>query len=259
MQIRLIMKIHLYVLLFLPFLAIGQLKQKDSLNLTADLSLTGFLQRGNVETVIFRANSNISFKPWEKALFETNNSYVYQEFGKEKADEDILSLNFLRFTPERKISPLVLGFVSTNFRREIDIRYLVGAGATFEIFKKDKNLLKFALSCEYENTDFKKSVFNQSQYNGTQSINTIRGTLWVKGKYHLFKNKMVLSHESYFQPSLEESDNYRWRADISLEFPIWKFLNFKINYLDTYESVVIQGQKQDDSVLSFGFKIKNYL
>ncbi|WP_431158511.1 DUF481 domain-containing protein [Winogradskyella poriferorum] len=246
-------------LLFLPLIAFGQLKHKDSLSINADLSLTGFVQAGNVETIIFRATSDISFKPWEKARFETKNSYVYQEFGNEKADEDILSLNFLRFTPERKISPLVLGFVSTNFRREIDIRYLFGAGATFQIFKKDKNLLKFALSFEYENTDFKMSEFNQSQYDGNSSINTIRGTLWVKGVYHLFKNKMILSHESYFQPSLEESDNYRWRADFSLEFPIWKFLNFKINYLDTFESVVIQGQRQDDSVLSFGFKIKNYL
>ena len=70
---------------------------------------------------------------------------------------------------------------------------------------------------------------------------------------------MIVKHESFFQPSLEESDNYRWRADVSLEFPLWKFLNFKINYLDTFESLVIQGQKQDDSVLTFGFKLKNYL
>ncbi|MCA0132315.1 DUF481 domain-containing protein [Winogradskyella alexanderae] len=253
------MKTILFSFLFVPIIVFGQLKEKDSLKINADLSLTGFLQAGNVETVIFRATSNFSFKPWKKALFETNNSYVYQEFGKQKADEDILSLNFLRFTPERTISPLVLGFVSTNFRREIDIRYIFGAGATFNIFKEKKNFLKFALTFEYENTDFKKTVFNQSQYNGNASINTWRGTLWVKGEYHMFKNKMIFSHESYFQPSLEESDNYRWRADFSLEFPIWKFLSFKINYLDTFESVVIQDQKQDDSVISFGFKIKNYL
>ena len=92
-------------LLFLPLIAFGQLKHKDSLSINADLSLTGFVQAGNVETIIFRATSDISFKPWEKARFETKNSYVYQEFGNEKADEDILSLNFLRFTPERKISP----------------------------------------------------------------------------------------------------------------------------------------------------------
>ena len=253
------MKKILYYFFLFPIFIFGQVKDADSIKVKADLSLTGFIQAGNVETVIFRATSNVSFKPWDKGLFETKNSYVYQEFGKEKADEDILSLNFLRFTPERKISPLVLGFISTNFRREIDLRYLFGAGATFQIFKKDKNSLKFALTCEYENTDFKKSTFNRSEYDGNNSIDALRGTLWVQGEYHLFKKKLIVKHESFFQPSLEESNNYRWRADVSLEFPVWKFLNFKINYLDTFESVVIQDQKQDDSVLTFGFTLKNYL
>ncbi|WP_411894419.1 DUF481 domain-containing protein [Winogradskyella sp. A2] len=253
------MKKILYYFFLFPIFIFGQVKDADSIKVKADLSLTGFIQAGNVETVIFRATSNVSFKPWDKGLFETKNSYVYQEFGKEKADEDILSLNFLRFTPERKISPLVLGFISTNFRREIDLRYLFGAGATFQIFKKDKNSLKFALTCEYENTDFKKSTFNRSEYDGNNSIDALRGTLWVQGEYHLFKKKLIVKHESFFQPSLEESNNYRWRADVSLEFPVWKFLNFNINYLDTFESVVIQDQKQDDSVLTFGFTLKNYL
>jgi hypothetical protein len=69
---------------------------------------------------------------------------------------------------------------------------------------------------------------------------------------------MILTHESYFQPSLEESDNYRWQADFGLELPIWSFLNFKINYLHTFESIVIENQKREDQFLTFGFTIKNY-
>ena len=67
----------------------------------------------------------------------------------------------------------------------------------------------------------------EAKYNGNDIINTVRGTLWLNGKYHLFKSKVILTHESYFQPSLEDSDNFRWSADIGLEFPVWKFLNFK--------------------------------
>jgi len=103
------------------------------------MSLTGFYQRGNVETVIFRAKSDFSFKPWKKWVFKNQNSYVFQEFGKEKADEDILSLNFLYLNPEQKIYPFVLGFVSTNYRRAIDLRYLFGAGVTFQILEKEKD------------------------------------------------------------------------------------------------------------------------
>ena len=136
------MKKILYFFLFLPFILSAQINESDTLRFKADLSVTGFWQGGNVETWIFRAQSGISFKPWTKGVFKTQNSYVYQAFGRDKADEDFLSLNFLYFNPERKIYPLLLSFVSTNFRREIDLRYLLGAGVTFQILNKKKNWLK---------------------------------------------------------------------------------------------------------------------
>ena len=115
-----------------------------------------------------------------------------------------------------------------------------------------------SLTSEYEQTNFKRAEFNLVEYNNSKSVNTFRSTLWLNGKYNLFKNKMILTHEMYFQPSLEESDNFRWRADVAIEFPVWKFLNFKINYLRTYESIVIAGQQQEDEFLTFGFTLKNY-
>ncbi|MGC1206037.1 MAG: DUF481 domain-containing protein [Flavobacteriaceae bacterium] len=252
------MKSVLFVFLILPLIVSSQINESDTLKLKANLSLTGLWQGGNVETVIFRAKSELSVKPWKKWIFKTRNSYTYQEFGKEKADEDILSLNFLYLNPDRKIYPFVLGFVSTNFRREIDLRSLFGAGVSFQIYSKEKDWLKFSLSSEYEQTEFSQSNFNVLEYNNNQSINTFRTTVWINGKYYLFKNKVIFTHESYFQPSLEKSNNYRWQADLALELPVWKFLNFKINYLHTFESIVIENQKGEDKFLTFGFTLKSY-
>jgi hypothetical protein len=248
----------LYYFLIFPIFLSAQINESDTLRVKASLSITGFYQGGNVETLIFRAKTDFSFKAWENWVFKNQNSYVYQAFDKEKADEDILSLNFLYLNPERKIYPFALGFVSTNFRREIDLRYLLGAGATFQILKKKDNWLKFSISSEYEHTYFSKTNFNYSEYDGTNAINTFRATIWLNGKYYLFKDKLILSHESYFQPSLEESNNFRWEADVGLELPIWTFLNFKINYRQTFESIVIENQKQGDRFLTFGFTLKNY-
>jgi hypothetical protein len=252
------MKKVLYYFLFFPIFISAQINESDTLNVKASLSITGFYQGGNVETLIFRAKTDLSFKPWKNWVFKNQNSYVYQEFGKEKADEDILSLNFLYLNPERKIYPFVLGFVSTNFRREIDLRSLVGAGVTFQILNKEKDWLKLSFSSEYEQTRFNETDFNILEYDGNASINTFRVTLWFNGKYHLFKNKIILNHENYFQPSLEESNNFRWQADVGLELPIWKFLNLKINYRHTFESIVIENQKQEDRFLTFGFTLKSY-
>ena len=252
------MKRILYLLVLLPFFLSAQINESDTLKVKANLSLTGFWQAGNVDTVIFRAKSDLSVVPWRKWVFKTTNSYVYQEFGKEKADEDILSLNFLYLNPDRKIYPFVVGILSTNFRREIELRYIYGAGVTFQILNKEKHWLKLSLSSEYEGTDFSETNFNYSEFDGEQSISTLRATVWVNGKYHMFKNKIILSHESYFQPSLQQSNNYRWQADLGLELPIWKFLNFKVNYRHTFESIVIENQKQADRFLTFGFTLKSY-
>lgn len=250
--------IFLLLLGFFPELIAAQINESDTLNVKANLSVTGFWQAGNVETLIFRARSDVSVKPLKNWVFKTQNSYVYQEFGNQKADEDILSLNFLYLNPDKKIYPLLLGFLSTNYRREIDRRSLIGAGVSFQVLEKEKDWLKFSITSEYEHTDFGRANFKESGYNGEQSINTFRGTIWVNGKYHLLNEKLVFSHESYYQPSLEQSDNYRWQINLGLELPLWEFLSFTANYSQTFESVVIEGQKQEDRFLTFGFSVKSY-
>lgn len=252
------MKNILFIFLLFPTFLVAQINESDTLKLKAQLSLTGFWQDGNVETFIFRAKSDLSFKASKRMVFKTQNSYIYQEFGKVKADEDVLSLNFLYLNPDKKIYPLLLAFVSTNFRREIDIRSMFGAGLSFQVYNKEKDWLKLSVTSEYEQTKFDRALFNLDEYNGNNNITTFRGTIWLSGKYHLFKNKMIVSHESYYQPSLEEINNYRWQADFGLELPIWKYLNFKINYIHTFESIVIENQKREDSILSFGFTLKSY-
>lgn len=239
-------------------LLFAQLDESDTLKVQANLSLSGFWQRGNVQTSIFRGRTDLSVQPWKKWVYKNTSSYVYQAFGREKADEDILSLNFLYFNPNRKVYPLALAFMSTNFRRAIDSRYLIGAGATFQVLRKEKNMLKFSLTCEYEETTFNQTTFNREEFNGKSEINTLRGTIWINGKYHVLSEKVILSHESYFQPSLENSENFRWRAEVGLAFPVWKFLNLTVNYIHTFESIVIIDQVQEDQFLTFGFTLKSH-
>ena len=203
------MKKIFFCLLLLPFWVAAQENEADSLKTKASLSITGFWQDGNVQTFIFRTSSDIRFKSTNKWDFRTKNSYVYQAFGGTKADEDILSLNFLSFNNEKKFHPIMLGFISTNFRREIEVRYLLGLGITYQIYRKEEDFLKFSLTSEFEQTNFNKTEFNIEEYNGSETIDTYRSTIWISGKYHLFDKKVILRHESFYQPSLGRSNNYR--------------------------------------------------
>lgn len=249
------------ILLMLFFTGCGifaQVKDKDSIKLRMDLSLTGFWQGGNVETLIFRAANKFDYQFAKNVKFRSQNSYVLQEFGRVKADEDILSLNFVNINTHKRLHPLALAFFSTNFRRKIDYRYIVGGGLSYQLLKKKKHNIIMSLTGEYEHTDFKTTDFKIDDYDGYTAINTWRSTLWFQGEHQLFSGKMIFKHQFYFQPSLQDSDNFRWRGDVSLELPIWDFLNFKINYYRTYESVVVEPQLPMDEFLTFGFTIKNY-
>lgn len=250
---------HFILLVFLfPFALLAQTNESDSIKTEAGLSLTGIYQGGNVQTVIFRAKSELSFTTFNNWVLKTVNSYVYQEFGGVKADEDFLSLNFLYFQPKKKIYPQLIGIATTNFRREIQLRYLLGTGVTFQLLEKNDAWLKMSISSEYEETEFISSLFNQEAYNGSNEINTFRATIWVNGKYKFYDKRITFRHESYIQPSLSQLNNYRWQTDLGLEISLTKRFNFKVNYLSTFESIVIEGQEQNDRLLTFGFSVKSY-
>lgn len=250
--------VGLLCLLLAPLGLLAQINESDTLRWQANAAITGFWQDGNVQTFIFRATSDMSVKPTQNWVFKTTNSYVYQAFGGFKADEDILSLNFLSHKPQQKVYPVLLAFFSTNFRRDIDLRTLYGAGATIQLISKSTHWLKLALSSEYEQTFFGSTQFNRGRYNGQDYIDTFRATLWLNGRYELFDKKLVLSHQSYVQPSIQQRDNYRWQADFGIELPVSKHLNFKINYLQTFESVVINSQQPEDRFLTFGLSVKSF-
>ncbi|WP_027001766.1 DUF481 domain-containing protein [Hugenholtzia roseola] len=250
------MKNLLFIFLLFPLSLFAQINESDTAKIKGNLALTGFWQGGNVETLVLRAKMDLSLKPLKVLVFKTQNAYLYQEFFKQKADEDIFSRNFLYFKPENKIYPFLLGFISTNFRRKIDLRYFVGAGATWQIVRKKNHLLKTALSAEYEDTKFAQNNFNENQYDGSTHLRTWRATAWIFGKHHLANDKIILSYESYIQPSIEEANNFRWQAEASADFPLSKHVSFRMSYLYTFEKIVIENQRQQDRILTFGLNLK---
>jgi hypothetical protein len=252
------MRLFLFILTVLPILSYGQVKESDTLKLKARLSVTGLFQEGNVQTTIFRTKTEFQYKPLKDLIYQNTSSYIYQAFGGVKADEDILSLNFLTYKPENRIYPFALTFISTNFRREIGVRYLMGGGLTADFLKKKKSTLKLSLSSEVERTRFSNTNFNQNQYDGKAQVNTLRGTVWLYGRHSLFNDKVILFHESYVQPSLLEKENFRWRGELGMEFPVFKHLSFQVDYWHTFESLVITGQEQADRFLTFGVVLRSY-
>lgn len=249
------MKQHLALTLVNLLLAVNveaQLNESDTVKFQLRAGLTGNYQQGNVNIVTIRSRLDFTYAPVKHVVFKSQNSSLYQEFSSKKADNDIFSRNYIYYWPQRKIYPFGIAYISTNYRRKIDTRLFAGAGVTYQLLNKTYHVIKLSANAVYETNTFKGTVYNYSQYNGSNTINLWRGTLFIGGWNYLLEKKLRFYYDGYYQPAFNNSNNYRTQFDIGVDFPVWKGLNFTTLYTFTHENVVIQNVQQEDKILTFG-------
>lgn len=248
------LKTLLLIIIFLWSLgkSFAQLNESDTTKFQLRASVTGNYQQGNVEVLNLKSKLDFTFSPHKNWVLKSQNSYLYQAFYSVKADNDIFSRNYMYYKPQHKIYPFAMAYISTNYRRKINNRYFVGAGATFQLINTKNNVLKLSMSAVYEATKFTSTNYNFAEYNGDKNIHLWRGTIYVSGWNYLLDKHIRLYYDAYWQPALNNSNNYRTQVDAGIDFPIWKGLSFNAIYAFTHENVVIEKVKQEDKILTFG-------
>jgi Protein of unknown function, DUF481 len=230
----------------------AQLNEGDTAKFQIRASMTGNFQKGNVELTLVRGRLEAVYAPVENWVLKTQNSSMYQAFFSKKADNDVFSRNYLYFKPFNRIYPFALAFVSTNFRRKIDLRYFIGPGVTYRVVWNKKHSVKAAAGVVYEQTRFAASNFNANRYDGTGRIGLWRATVWTGGSHRLAGDRIRFFSEAFYQPAFDTRENFRWQLDTGLDFPVWKGFSFNVLYTVTNENITIEKIKQRDRVLSFG-------
>lgn len=230
----------------------AQINESDTIRFQLRGTLNGNFQQGNVEILTLRGRLDLLFAPGPDWVFKTQNSSLYQAFYSKKADNDIFSRNYLYFRPQRKVYPFAIAYVSANFRRKIESRYFAGAGATWQAVNRWAAVLKFSASTVYESTRFESSVFNDPEYDGSETIRLWRGTLYAGGWAYLWQRRARFVYDVFWQPAFAHAQNYRSQFDLGVDFPVWKGLFFNVLYTYTHENVVVEKVLRDDRILTFG-------
>jgi len=230
----------------------AQINESDTARFQLNASLTGIYQEGNVEYFSLRGRLDFSSRLTKEVVIKSQNNSLYQEFSGFKADNNLYSRNFLYYRPEAKVYPFIIGFISSNFRQQLDRRFFGGVGGTWQVVDRPGQTLKFSFSSVYETSSFKASDYNIDSYDGSRKIDIWRGTTYLFGLHQLAEGRLQLSYEGYWQPAFEDVENYRLVADVSLGSRIWKTLSLRVSYLYTKERVVIEGVQEKDSLLLFG-------
>lgn len=235
----------------------GQLSESDTTRFQFRTSTSGSWQTGNVDLFIIRGKLDLVTNGKKNLVFKSQNNNLYQEFGGLKADNDISSRNYLYWKPQQAFYPFAMFYAQTNFRRKVDNRLFGGIGGTFQLLRQDKNNLKLSASIVREVTHFGTDQFNESFYNGNQSVVLWRATIYASGNHKVLDDKLIVFYRTYWQPAFEVVSNNRFQGDIGLEFPIWHGFSFLSEYTFSFEQVVADQVKQTDRVLTFGISYRH--
>ncbi len=244
--------ILIFVRLTLANPSIAQINESDTTRFQLRASVTGNYQEGNVNLFLVRGKLDVSLRLNKHIVFKSQNANLYQEFSNNKADNDIFSRNYLYLNPTKKWYPFIITYINTNFRRKIDYRYFTGIGGTYRLFNNVNNTIKISLSAVQEKTHFNTSTFNDDRYNGSNSIELCRSTLYLGGWYYVAKTKLRFYYDAYYQIAMNYASNYRSQIDVGIDFPVWKGLAFNSSFNFTHENIVPLGIEQQDKIVSLG-------
>lgn len=231
----------------------AQLTEADTLPLGYRLTLGGSWITGNVDRLLLTAGAEIA-AVGEKTAFRTANAYQYGTFAGFQTENDFSSKNFFYLYPRRKLYPYAMGWMESNFRRQYPFRYQVGPGASWSFAPG----AKLSLTATFEQTWFNGTAYSDQTYDGSDQISAFRLTARVFGQHRLAAGRMRLRYEAWFQPSVEDWENYRIHGEVSAELPLGKRISFRTAWQYNYETVVLETIKNQDTFWVFGLTVGNY-
>lgn len=217
--------------------------------LKTSLNITGALSDGNVNRRLINISSNFAH---QGDLMEYNLSpqYSYGIQNGELREDDFLGAFAFNVFQKRVVYLLGFGSIQTSNLRKINFRWESGGGVGFHIVRQKQVTFSITQALIYENTDFISEE--------TDDIETARLSTRFKGGYKLFNQKLKINHVLFVQPSVIDSDNFRFSGNLSIQLPLNRFLSFTILANNTYESVVAEGRLNNDFNIQVGFTLDNF-
>jgi hypothetical protein len=238
-------------ILFFPLICISQTedtikttivtptKPKPKLKLSYRLALNGQYNSGNVNRTLI-ANRNTLNLQYGKLKTPVVYNFSFGKFkGKVNEREHFLQLNPTYELGKVKYYYSTEGEISNL--RGIRNRIMVGAGVGYSIVEKKEIDVTVSNLIFNENTNYVNLLHKH----------TIRSSTRLRVKADI--GNIRISSVGFYQPSLENFDNYRWTNNNSLEVKIFKPVSTTINYDQSYESFVVGNKVKYNNSLMIGF------
>jgi hypothetical protein len=205
------------------------------------------LQSGNVNTqlAVFRGDVSTVDSTFEVGF---RGEFSYGEQDEIKNQQTLLGTLTFDLWPDDVLSPFVLGSAEYNFQRQIDLRWQAGGGVKWLFWNDTTNEVSFSSALLFDATMYGPAA-------GLDDIRTGRASFRLKGKHILLNTYLIFNHLTFLQPSLSSGRDYRWNTLLTLDVPLSSVVALRTSFNNTFESIVAEGRKKNDSKLLFGLKL----
>jgi hypothetical protein len=202
---------------------------------------------GNIRQALIRANANLIF---EKKQFLINPNILFTRniiFGN-KLESDVFSFLLFKARHHSKVYPVASLVYESSLIRSIDLRYLGGAGAGWNIINTNSANLELNQLVVYEKTRY--SINKNLSYEG------VRTHMSVIGKYRLLQNRLSVEHQFFYSALLGGSNNQRLRTFVTMRMPVSKKFSMTTNIDYIFESLADEGRAKENYITTGGLSLK---
>jgi Protein of unknown function, DUF481 len=236
----------------------AQLTESDTLTFGYRANVAGSWITGNVERLLI--NSNLDLSHVGKTVgIKSSNSYIYGTIFKRETENDIFSRNFFYLYPRKRLYPYAMLWLQNSERQKIEYRYQAGVGLSYGLIHTVNSQLKISGTITHEETRYNGTNFITVPENvENDKIKNWRGTVRLLGHFKLPNKKVQALFETWYQPALDDPDNWRYLLNAALDVPLFRHFSFRSSLLYSYENIVLVGVQRKDTILTFGFTVTNF-
>ncbi len=241
-----------FIFTFVFFNAFGQ---KNDTIFNYEMGITANLNKGNLDQILLGSNVLLS-KSNKNIGFRFKSITFHQWLLGNNFDEDYYPNLVFFVKPLAKISPYTIARYEQSKRRGLDHREMIGAGISFLFEKQALHTFRLSTNLMYEMTTFTADNVSLIGNLSDKQRKIWRITGFLNAQHRFLKDNLHLNYEIWFQPTINNFNDFRGQIDLNLDNRLSKSLFLRMKLFYFYESVLPSNLKNGDLRASFGFVFK---
>ena len=231
------------------------IKKADTTRLRGNVSATGLIQSGNENRFVASLLSELNIGN-KKYMVLPITSIAYSTKPHAQVEGEYLENVIIRYHQQHLFYPAIGLSFEKSFLRKIDYRYSAGLTIVANLMNKSNQSIKLGVGYNHEFTQYILDAFKPPiDGNLYYSRNLNQVYVRLKGVNHFFKNSLVFSYDFFYQPNLQNLNDYRWTLISNLDFPLNKNLSFRISDISSYENFVATKVSRENFRLTYGINL----